>query len=259
MRQQQERNMTNELAIVDTIMDDPSDFTVVATDPAGMMGAQKSLILWCARKIAAIKGEIITAQEQLDIHKKNKWNATAWAREVSKHKKRTEFYRKIKMALEAGYYIVPPFPIDIFAIRTKRSTPHRYDSQNRDNHDQPAQILPLGEGQYVDPKPERLQYNSAEPDGKGGTRLEKYYWASDYAAVDFPFKLARSEIRSATDAAMGLKIFDRLGVLPRQRAPDPIVCGEILFPNQPSYATGQHGTPKGVMFFVAWWLDTKTL
>jgi hypothetical protein len=248
--------MENMPALAPTILDDPSDFTVVATDPAAMMTAQKSLILWCSRKIMAIKGEIITAKEQFDLAKKNKWNPAGWARELGKHEKREQYYRKIKIALEAGYYIVPPFPIDVFAIRTKRSSPIRYDGQNRDNHDQPAQTLPVGEGRYVDPKPERRSYNETNPDGKGGTKIEKYYWASDYAAVDFPFKLARSEIRAATDAALGLKVFDRLGVLPRQRAPDPIVCGQILVPNQPFYRWAE---PKAVTFFVAWWLDTKTL
>ena len=44
-----------------------------------------------------------------------------WRRELSKQKGRVEFYRKIEMALEAGYYIVPPYPLDIFfAIRTQR-------------------------------------------------------------------------------------------------------------------------------------------
>ena len=52
------------------------------------------------------------------------------------------------------------------------------------------------------------------------------------------------------------KIFDRLGVLPRVRRPDSVVCGEILFPNQTVHRWGQLKT---VTFFVAWWLDTKTL
>ena len=63
-------------ALVHAIVDDTADFIVVATDPSGMVGAQKSWILWCARKIQAIKGEVITAQEQLEIHKVNKWNTS---------------------------------------------------------------------------------------------------------------------------------------------------------------------------------------
>lgn len=243
-------------AIVPTILDDPSDFTVIATNPAAMQGAQRSLILWAARKIQAIKGELMAAQEQLDLAKKNKWNAAAWTREVLKHEKRSEYYRKIKTALEAGYYIVPPFPIDVFAIRTKRGQPHQYAGHSKNNHDQPAQVLPIGEGRYVDPRPSIGHYEERKADGKGGTAVERFYFASDYNEVDFPFKLAKSEIREATDAAMKLKVFDRLGVLPRQRAPDPIVCGQILVPGQKLYRWTE---PKNVTFFVAWWLDTKTL
>ena len=252
--------MTTIPALMPTVVDEPMDFTVIATNPAAMQEAQRSLILWAARKIQSVKEEIASATEQLELARKNKWSPAAWSREVLKHQKRADYYRKIKMALEAGYYIVPPFPIDIFAIRTKRNWPHHYDSHSPDNHDQPAQLLPAGEGRYVDPKPSRRSFQTQEGVKKDGSQnMVTYFRADDYQPVDFPFKLARSEIREATDAALGLKIFDRLGVLPRQRAPDPIVCGEILLPNQPSYAYSRFGTPKSVLFFVAWWLDTKTL
>jgi hypothetical protein len=41
-----------------------------------------------------------------------------------------------------------------------------------------------------------------------------------------------------------------MGALPAARAPDPIICGEILLP---------HRKGQAVTFFVSWWLDTKTL
>ena len=243
-------------AIVSTIFDEPMDFTLIATNPEQMQTAQRQLILWAARKMQAIKQEIVETEGELRQAVERKWNASGWRRELSKQKNRVEFYRKIKMALEAGYYIVPPFPIDIFAIRTKRSGPHRYDSTHSDNHDQPAQILPAGQGRYVDPKPHRYSYNENEKQRDGTMKAVTHYYASDFDKVDFPFKLAKAEVREATDAALKAKIFDRLGVLPRVRRPDPVVCGEILFPNQTVHRWGQ---PKAVTFFVAWWLDTKTL
>ena len=42
----------------------------------------------------------------------------------------------------------------------------------------------------------------------------------------------KAEIRAATDAALGLKVFDTLGALPRTRSPDPIICGQIYVPRQ---------------------------
>lgn len=249
--------MSEASALVPTILEDMSDFTVIATSPAAMETAQKSLILWAARKIQAVKTEIAEAVEQHGIAKAHKWSTTAWAGQIRKHEKRAEFYRKIKMALEAGYYIVPPFPIDVFAIRTAKAFPKRMDSTHPNNHDQPAQILPAGEGRYVDPRPIRKSYEEPTKQRDGTIKSVTNYYAREFQDADFPFKLAKAEIREATDAAMGLKVFDRIGVLPRTRAPDPVVCGQIFAPNQPGYYS--QDSMKSVTFFVAWWLDTKTL
>ncbi len=242
-------------AIVDTVVDQPMDFTVIANRPKDMEAAQRSLILWAARKIQALKTEIADAQSQFELHKTNKWKTDGWRALIVKTERRAEFYRKIKMALEAGYYIVPPFPIDIFAIRTKRTTPHAYGGTNSDNHNQPAQVLTAGEGRYVDPRPVRDNYVEEEKRGDKMVPV-RHYFATEYQEVDFPFKLARAEIREATDKAMVLKIFDQLGVLPRTRNPDPIVCGQIIIPGKPFYRFSQRDA---VTFFVTWWLDTRTL
>jgi hypothetical protein len=245
-------------ALVNTVVDTPMDFTVFAQSPKEMETAQRSLILWAARKIQMVKNEIEEARSQFKLHQDNKWNTAGWRAQILKQERRAEFYRKIKMALEAGYYIVPPFPMDIFAIRTKRAKPHEYLGRHRDNHNQPAQALPAGEGRYVNPRPVREKSDDPEMRGEKEVMVT-HYFATEYQDVDFPFKLARAEIRSLADNAMKLKIFDRLGILPRVRNPDPIICGQIIVPNQLSYRMGQHGDPQVINFFVAWWLDTKTL
>ncbi len=40
-------------ALVETVVDMPMDFTVIATSPKDMESGQRSLILWAARKIQA--------------------------------------------------------------------------------------------------------------------------------------------------------------------------------------------------------------
>lgn len=234
----------------------PSDFTVIATSPSAMETAQQSLIKWAEKKIYSVITELTDARNERDRAKAHKWNTTGWQKEVLKHEKRVDFYRKIKAALEAGYYIVPPFPIDVFAIRTKATTPRPMLGRNRDNHDQMAQILPAGDGRYVDPKPVRESDTHTEVRKDGSKYEVTDYWATDFREADFPFKVVKAEIREATDRAMALKVFDELGVLPRVRAPDPVVCGRILVPNQTRYRFAE---PKAVTFFVAWWLDTRTL
>jgi len=248
--------MTNAMTIVPTVVDEPMDFTVIANSPKEMEAAQRSLILWAARKIQAIKTELEEAKQQLLIAKEKKWGTSGWSTQVLRQERRAEFYRKVKAALEAGYYIVPPFPIDIFAIRTERRNPKRMDSSHSDNHDQAAEILPIGEGRYVDPKPTRRSYIDQQKQRDGTSKNVTMYYAREFQEVGFPFKLAKAEIREATDAAMSLKVFDRFGVLPRVRSPDPIVCGQIIVPNQQGY---MRHDPKAITFFVTWWLDTKTL
>lgn len=249
-------------ALVPTVVDEPLDFTVIANSPAEMETAQRSLILWAARKIQAMKHEIAEAAEQLALHKKNKWSPTGWLRQIAKLERRAEFYRKIKMALEAGYYIVPPFPIDIFAVRVNRNTPHPRDTTSQwvraGDHDQPADVLPAGQGRYVDVRPiVSSRKTTEERDGK--QVVVRHHYATQYRDVDFPFKLARAEIRQATDRAMDLGVFDQMGALPRRkRNRDPIICGQILVPDQPSY-TRFSDEREAVTFFVTWWLDTRML
>lgn len=249
--------MGNEIAAtVDTLVEQPMDFTVYANNPVDMVSAQKSLILWAARKIQAAKTELTEAQANLDAAKSHKWGANGWDKQVRKHERRIEFYRKIKMALEAGYYIVPPFPIDLFAIRTDRGAPRLKWQTNswRDHHEQKARVLAAGEGRYVSPDPTLASDSFNVSDGKGGTRAVTHWRPDEWREADFPFKLAKPEIMAATQAAMALKVFDQLGALPTHRAPDPIICGQICYPEHSGY-----GPRRAITFFVSWWLDTKTI
>lgn len=239
-------------AVVETVVETPMDFTVFANNPADMVGAQKSMILWTARKIQAEKAELAEAERNIAAAKANKWSPAAWQRQVNRLNDKIEFYKKVKMALEAGYYIVPPFPVDLFAIRTDKAAPRGKWKHGawRDNHEQKARVLPAGAGRYVSPDPKLTSITYSET-RKDGSKTERTQWRPDeWKAADFPFKLAKAEIMEATRAAMALKVFDQMGALPTHRAPDPIICGQILMP---------HRKGQAVTFFVSWWLDTATL
>lgn len=240
-------------ALVKTVVEDPMDFTVIARDPAEMAKAQKSLILWAARKIQSEKELLTEAQEQYDIAVKNKWRASAWKRRVLLSEKTVNFYRKIKMALEAGYYIVPPFPIDLFAVRTDQKRPLEKRG-SWEAGQQRGRLLPPGEGRYVSDAAEVWDRHLPGPEKDGKPTTVKESYARYFREVDFPFKLAKPEILNATAEAMAKKLFDRMGVLPATRGcGDPVVCGQIIKPG------GNHYTEKAITFFVAWWLDTKDL
>lgn len=268
--------MSNELKIVepitgcvDTVVEQPMDFTVVATNPEEMQYAQRSLILWSARKIQATREELKEAETELEIATKSKWRTHAWKIRVARLKPKIEFYKKIKTALEAGYYIIPPFPIDIFAIRTNLEKPNSkfgyIDSTlSRQSAIENIPTCETGDGEYVSSKSLTTQSKlmDQEYDKESGklTGGNYYHFPKTFDPVDFPFKIAKSVVMSETAKAMALKVFDQVGIMggqsgfiPEKAAatmPDPIVCGQILMP---------HKRKAPVTFFIAWWLDTKTL
>lgn len=229
-----------------------TDFTLIATKPAEMERAQRELIAWAEQKIASEKLELADARDSLELAIKNGWRHGALQRAVSRIANMVEFYEKLKVALDAGYYIVPPFPIDIFTIRTGRKKPRGNETVHSwHQFTQTPQLLPAGEGRYVDPNPVLFQ-RTYPPGDHTPDKAVTVFFPDEFRDVTFPFALAKPKIMEATAAAMALKVFDQLGCLPEraQTKCDPIVCGQILKPDR-------WRTP--VTFFVAWWLDTRTL
>lgn len=255
-----DENENNLPVRVETVVERQGDFTVVACNPAEMMTAQKSLILWAARQIQAEKELLNESIEQFEIARKSKWNSSGWSRRISLSEGKIQYYKKIKMALEAGYYIVPPFPIDVFAIRTDRTKPTTKmgfsDPAMAITQGIPSIPLVAGEGEYVSNTvaTRTFQQRVKNQYAVDGFENKVFHQPYKFKSVEFPFKLAKAAVMSETARAMALKVFDQLGIMGTTAAsptvPDPIVCGQIL----PWFHKRQ-----AVTFFVAWWLDTKTL
>lgn len=250
-----------ENVLVPTIVEEPMDFTVVARNPQEMAGAQRSMILWAARKIQAEKLLLEDAKTNFNTAVQQKWKSRPWQFRIGMSEKKLDFYRKIKQALEAGYYIVPPFPVEVFAIRTDKVKPENAHL----GWTNPSQIppetgrpLPAGEGRYVSPLHKDRLGSFRTPVGgdyTGDKEWLTYRTPNNFDDVDFPFKLARPEVMNSAAQAMALKVFDQMGVLPRTQVhnspvPDPMILGHIFMP---------HKRNAPLTFFVAWWLDTRTL
>jgi len=236
------------------------ELEVSATTPLEMYQAQDSLIAWCGRKIEAMKREAEELAENLAIAIKNKWKTDTLRRHSALATKRVTFYEKIKAALEAGYCIVPNFPITLFAIRTDREKPLKkvwYGTyQHGGNFAQEPNLLPIGEGEYKDPNPfvQRESEDSKESSGKITTTYQK--WATGFAdEITFPIQMAKPAIMEATSRAMQLKVFDQLGILlPQAAKADPLIVGEILYPRPVGW-----GTRKRICFIIAWHLNVRDL
>lgn len=238
------------------------EMVLVANNPAEMEQSQKRLILWAAKKMQAEKELLADAQENHAMAVKSKWRAEPWKRRIKLSEQRIEYYRKIKMALEAGYYIVPPFPVDVFAIRTGKSAP-KWKAVSEPYFEngkgwrphylvQSAQNLPAGEGTYVSPDPSYTTRDTSYTNTEGKKIQRWTYTADQWRDPEFPMALARGQIMQQTREAMAARVFDQLGIVPQTtRRGDPIIIGQILRPGP------KNQTP--VSFFVTWWLDTKDL
>lgn len=234
------------------------ELEVSAFTPQEMLSANEALILWCQKKIAAVKSD---AAELLSAYKQaveRKWKSSTLKRHADIASKRVTFYEKIKAALENGFYIVPNFPVDVFAIRTDRDKPLRkltigsYESGGWPFKQSPA-MLPAGEGEYkpCDPLISTNKTTDGVAPNKKTTFIEE---ATGWGDIDFPLQMAKPKIMEATGRAMALKIFDQFGLFAAGTG-DPIIVGEIIDPARP----WSPQNAKRITFIIAWHLDTKTL
>ena len=245
--------------VVSPVEDVVDDLHLVATSPAAMAEAQRNLATWCEQKIAILQGDVARLNEAIDVAVKNGWKLDALDRQHKIAVDRVEYYTKVKAAVDAGYCVVPNFPVDVFAIRTNRKKPLKNETERSwQSHAQPTESPALGLGTYVDSDPAVYQHTgpSGEIDEKTGKAKQiTTYFAKHFQEIDFPISVARPEIMSATAQAMALKCFDEIGVLPerRNRRDDPIVVGRIRM------AGGRRREAKTISFLIAWYVNTRDL
>jgi hypothetical protein len=227
------------------------DVTLYATNPSAMVEAQTGLIAWCEGKVQACAREREEGERLFNALHGAKMSVAAAKKMIRGAMRRAVFYQKVKAALEAGYYIVPPFPVQTFAVRTSKSMPKQHYGHKHLTWDEKPESLPIGQGHYWNPVAKREYHSTEEHKQPSGsiTRVDKY-WNTEFRDVGFPVALVKPEIITATGEALKRKIFDSLGMLPAYRKADPIVVGQIEH-----WKNGR----QPVTFFLAWWLDTQDL
>ena len=232
---------------------------VTASTPTQMAECQTAMIEWMANKVVTTKSESAELQTAYEHAKKNKWRNDTLKRHWQLAEKRVMYYEKLKLALESGFYIVPPFPIEVFAIRTDKERPVKSIKvlcrSAQANFQQESPVLPASEGQYQNPHP-KIEQGSFVPAIKPNESDKHQFWAEDWADIVFPINMSKPRIMEATSRAMALKIFDELGVLPQdyKRNPDPVIIGRIFSPEKPKW-----GNRKSVSFMIAWNLNTGAI
>lgn len=236
-----------------------NELEVSAATPLEMLDCQHALLAWIKRKIELVMQEAAELKAAFEHAVKSKWKSDTLKRHAALAWKRVSFYEKIQAALQAGYYIVPPFPVSVFAIRTDAKKPKRLWSisvwNDNDRREQQAKALPIGEGEYKNPEPLQVQESAGKADPQYPDKESIATWAEDFEQVEFPLSMAKPHIMDATTRAMALQVFDDIGILPQEsRDKDPMIIGRIIDPN-----TAPKWNPKVVCFVIAWHLDTRTL
>ena len=226
--------------------------TIIATTPNGMVEAQGKLLGWIDTKLAACESER-SETEALLVQLRNAKAATTHAdRVLDSCRRRERFYEKVRAALQAGYYIIPPFDCQVFAIRTDRSIPPEQLSTSATAwKEPPVPKLPAGQGGYVNPIPARSLSHTEERERADKTMVTDKYFSNDaWREVEFPVKAMKPQLIEAASRAMESLIFDALAIAPPYRAADPIIVGQI-----------KHWKPnrQPLTFFVAWWLNESDL
>ena len=248
------------------------DRTFVALTPEDMPTAQAEILAWCRARIVDLSRELAEARQSLRETKRLMLGSPkAWQNVVRRTVNRMIYYAKIQAAVRAGYLVVPNLPAEFIAVRVNDRAPRVVEADaypNAINAAKPQLNLPPGVGRYVDETNPHtnLSYDERVPDGNGGTTLQHRRWnrVDSYdETVDFPAIFAKPIIIQATERAMALKLFDRIGIVNggttslKSRKSDPIVIGQIIDGSQTRSWGG--GYPRVVTFFIAWWLDTRSL
>jgi hypothetical protein len=235
----------------------PEELTLVASQPEQMQAAQRELGDWFRRKVQLAKADAHDAEENRTIARQNGMKHASFDRVAATAQKRVTFYEKCLAAVDAGYAIVPNFPVDVIAIRVGRERPKYASSTARTQwglaaHTQECQILPAGEGRYVDPAP-FVRDIDITPAGAEQKTLQRTVEGYD-EELEFPVEIAKPAVLEATQHALALNLFDEVGVLPgrRRRNRDPIVIGRI-------YNGANRYRDNPLAFLIAWWIDTRDL
>ncbi|MEP6743426.1 MAG: hypothetical protein ABJB61_13085 [bacterium] len=232
---------------------------LVATNPTQMEGAKENLRAFLIQKIEALDVDIVEFNQTITAARDNKFSAAGLTRLRSKAVDTQEFYAKILEAVEAGYTIIPDFPIDVFAIRVGRERPENAETSNRYGRAavylETPDVLSRGEGDYVSSVPLVKRREETKTETSGTTinnYTVRYADPTKFQGVAFPVRAARAELMDATNKAMQRKIFDQFGICPPKKNPDPLIIGQVL-----SKKTGY--SQKSVSFLIAWHLNLGEL
>lgn len=231
-----------------------NELVVIAHNVHEMAQAQANVANWAEDKARDARESELEILEGLRVAKEHKWATSALSKAATLARKQREFYHKIAAASRLGYAIVPNFPIDVFAIRTKRLSPVAEDTPNWSTHRQSSESPPAGEGVTVSAIPSVDTEVRDDTNYKGEAIKRRFSWATAFRDVQFPLAAVKPMVLDDAGRAMAAGIFDEIGISPQGiiRSPkrhDPMVIGQVIY----------RPKNKVVSFLISWWMTNSDL
>lgn len=231
-------------------------YHLVAQNQEQLAAAHGGMLAWARNAQDLVEGEIEGEQANLEAAIAANFKTAPFENRINRLARRKIFYHKLEEALLAGFVLVPNFPMNTFAVRTKAKHPHGRQRDGLGHGHQQPQLADVGEGEYRNPVP--LLETSTETRAKLGDPTKTYEqvvsWPSDWQEeIDFPLAIARPELMQRTASTMAKKLFDEIGVAVDSNwstRGDPILLGRIRNPRP--------GRPS-VTFFLGWYFDPSRL
>jgi hypothetical protein len=247
--------MADEQALATTDTPPQTPMPLVALTVTEMVAAQNALSEWCEKKLDQVNGELKDALANVKLAKSRKWKSAPFESLATRIRGQIKFYEKVKIAVEHGYLVVPNLPVDAFAVRVSRDEPA--DTVTSSWHEArtvaATSNLAAGEGAYVSNEANTKTIDDGTDDT--GRQLVSYF-PTNYREIAFPVAIAKPRIIDATQQAMELRVFDRIGLVGGRgnetaARGDPIVVGQIFRKRGWGEQT--------LTFFIAWWFNWEHL
>jgi hypothetical protein len=250
--------MSKELARSQETAVAPTGLTEIATNPSDFAPMQAQLVEWCKEKKDDAEREYRVMEVSIQKAKQGGFKTRAMDATFKKMSESFEFYSKVLDALELGYMLFPPVQgesIDILAIRSedgKHGFQRKLESPyvHHPGGEQPADVLPTGEGKYVSPTVHWYKGGVEKVPSNGGT-VDRQIWlpVTKLNAPDFPLAMARSQCIDATNRAMVELVFDDIAIYPARATKDPVILGRIFDPVRRRWLN----------FLISWRIDKRDL
>ena len=222
---------------------------LIGQTPAEMQQAQQSMLAWARQRQRTAEYRVKALTKNIDAAKAAGLKVRPMQAQRRREVKRLYAYEKIADAINAGYYLVPNFPIDLFAVRKGAAKPKtgrttRY--QDAGEFSQQPDQLRLGEGRYVNVLP----FITSITDHSGDEPKKMWYPISFDEQISPPAAIVSAGLLPQLVKAMKRKVFDAIGMVGPIRQRDPMLVGQIIIHNN-GYSRRE------MTFLIAWWMQME--